>query len=161
MRLLLCSRFPLPCTVALCSMVVWALSGISQTFAQSAPRVIIPSATRSNVPSRQVAPAGRTLYPWKLHINSTTFWVGEQPTQNNPVPNHISSWDLQWARNFGGYDDPDPNRRIASHSTGEFRPKNFVPKLNPFYIALPYNVQRPAVSYHGSIAPPTAKINQH
>ncbi len=139
MRLLLCSKFPALGTVALCSMVALALSGISQTFGQSAPRVIIPSANRSNVPSRQVAPAERSLYPWKLHITSTTFWVGEQPTQNNPVPNHISSWDLQWARNFGGYDDPDPSRRVASHSTGEFRPKNFVPKLNPFYIALPYN----------------------
>lgn len=42
-------------------------------------------------------------------------------------------------QNFGGYDNPDPKQRIANHTTGEFRPKAFVPQLNPFYIALPYN----------------------
>src|SRR5688572_19018094 len=25
-------------------------------------------------------------YPWKKNIVTTTFWVGEQPTKNNPVP---------------------------------------------------------------------------
>lgn len=51
----------------------------------------------------------------------------------------MSSWDMKWAINYGGYDDPNPTARIANHETGEFRPKSFVPKLNPFYIALPYN----------------------
>ena len=83
--------------------------------------------------------ATRTLYPWKTFITCTVFWVGEQPTQNNPVPNCRSSWDMDWMQNFGGYDDPDPKRRIADHARGEFRPKAFVPKLNPFYVALPYN----------------------
>ena len=36
-------------------------------------------------------------------------------------------------------DDPEPSNRLANHETGEFRPKTFVPKLNPFYVALPYN----------------------
>jgi|Laugrefabdmm15dn_1035133.scaffolds.fasta_scaffold10309_3 hypothetical protein len=139
MRQIFCLKHPSICIVALCTMLQWAVSGYCQSYAQTSPRVIIPSATRSNVPSRQSAPAVHSIYPWKLYITSTTFWVGEQPTQNNLVPNHISSWDLQWANNFGGYDDPDPIRRVASHSTGEFRPKNFIPKLNPFYIALPYN----------------------
>jgi hypothetical protein len=109
------------------------------------PRVVIPSGTRIVSPTTSAAarattaPAQSTLYPWKLNITSTAFWIGEQPAQNNPVPNHVSSWDLNWQANYGGYDDPDPMKRIASHSTGEFRPKHFVPKLNPFYIALPYN----------------------
>ncbi len=76
---------------------------------------------------------GFSRYPWKIGIVTTVFWVGEQPTQNNPVPNHKSSWDTQWARNFGGYDDPDiRNRR-------NFLPARFTPRQNPFYIALPYN----------------------
>ena len=33
-------------------------------------------------------------YPWKNNIITTVFWVGEQPTKNNPVPNCKSSWDV-------------------------------------------------------------------
>jgi hypothetical protein len=62
------------------------------------------------------------------------FWVGEQPTENNPTPNHMSSWDTEWMKNFGGYDDPDRANR-----TDNFTPIGFTPKQNPFYIALPYN----------------------
>lgn len=87
------------------------------------PRVFTPTRSMSAQP----------IYPWKRNIMATVFWAGEQPTQNNPTPNCASSWDMKWSRNFGGYDNPNPK-----HRTG-YRPKGFVPKLNPFYIALPYN----------------------
>jgi hypothetical protein len=103
------------------------------------PRVMVPTGSAQYQPSRSAAPATRILYPWKTRITCTIFWIGERPTENNPTPNCKSSWDQQWAINFGGYDDPDPANRIANHSTGEFRPKGFIPKLNPFYVALPYN----------------------
>ena len=127
-------------------MAVWLLPWLSQAQnSTGGPRVVIPSGM-GLVPSRgatnqarPAAPVERTLYPWKLNIACTTFWVGEKPTQNNPVPNNVSSWDTNWVANFGGIDDPEPGKRVASHSTGDFRPRNFVPKLNPFYIALPYN----------------------
>ncbi|QTN34301.1 hypothetical protein HZ994_02880 [Akkermansiaceae bacterium] len=90
-------------------------------------------------PPRPVTPSSRALYPWKTYITATIFWCGEQPTARNPTPNCKSSWDTRWAENFGGYDNPDPEKRIANHATGEFRPKDFIPKLNPFYVALPYN----------------------
>lgn len=105
----------------------------------SAPRVVIPTGSRPMTPARPVSPASRALYPWKTYVTATIFWCGEQPTARNPTPNTKSSWDQSWASNFGGYDDPDPAARIANHTTGDFRPKNFIPKLNPFYIALPYN----------------------
>ncbi len=105
-------------------------------------------------PVRPVSPATRILYPWKTHITCTVFWVGETPTARNPTPNHKSSWDQQWAINFGGFDDPEPENRIASHSTGDFRPKAFVPKLNPFYIALPYN----DVEGYGRHKPEAARV---
>lgn len=73
-------------------------------------------------------------YPWKKDIVTTTFWIGEKPAPNNPVPNHKSSWDANWAQNYGGTDTPDRNSR-----TSEFIPSDFVPRQNPFYIALPYN----------------------
>ncbi len=75
-----------------------------------------------------------TKYPWKTNIVGTIFWVGEEPTENNPVPNTSSSWDPRWMTTFGGFDDPDITARAAG-----YRPAGFVPKQNPFYIALPYN----------------------
>lgn len=83
----------------------------------------------------QVDPPPRQAdrYPWKKSIVTTTFWVGEMPTKNNPVPNHMSSWDEKWAKNFGGYDDPNPKRRA------NYMPAKFTPQQNPFYVALPYN----------------------
>ena len=78
-------------------------------------------------------PAGFNRYPWRIEIVATVFWVGERPTENNPVPNTISSWDARWAARFGGYDNPDPAARK------NFAPRDFVPLQNPFYVALPYN----------------------
>jgi len=105
------------------------------------PKVVVPTGSRPVYQNRPAAPQPSVTapYPWRTHVTSTIFWIGEQPTQNNPTPNCKSSWDQSWAINFGGYDNPDPAARIANHSTGDFRPKNFIPKLNPFYVALPYN----------------------
>ena len=88
------------------------------------PHVIIPT-------TGAITTAGR--YPWKTNIVTTVFWVGETPTSNNPTPNRSSSWDANWQRNFGGFDTPDPARRR------NYAPANFIPQLNPFYVALPYN----------------------
>lgn len=108
----------------------------AQTSSPTMPRVVVPA---SGQQPRRPATDSRILYPWKTYITCSIFWIGEQPTANNPVPNCKSSWDTQWMKNFGGYDDPDPAKRIADHLNGDFRPKAFIPKLNPFYVALPYN----------------------
>jgi len=71
--------------------------------------------------------------PWKIGIVTTIFWIGERPTPNNPVPNDCSSWDPNWLSNYGGYDDPN------SKSRKDFIPTSFLPRQNPFYVALPYN----------------------
>jgi len=72
-------------------------------------------------------------FPWKQNIVTTVFWIGEEPTANNPVPNRSSSWDRQWTKSYGGFDDPSPGRR------SNFIPVKFTPRQNPFYCALPYN----------------------
>jgi hypothetical protein len=72
-------------------------------------------------------------YPWKRNIVTTVFWIGEQPSGNNPVPNRTSSWDKNWTKNYGGFDDPNPARR------SNYIPVKFTPRQNPFYCALPYN----------------------
>jgi len=83
---------------------------------------------RSFVPQKDQA-----QFPWKKDIVTTVFWIGENPSGNNPVPNHSSSWDAAWARNYGGYDDPNPSHRH------DYIPVKFTPRQNPFYCALPYN----------------------
>ena len=80
---------------------------------------------------RKLSPA--RLYPWKTNIATTIFWIGERPRGNNPVPNRTSSWDKQWMRNYGGFDDPNPAHR------SNYIPVKFTPRQNPFYCALPYN----------------------
>jgi hypothetical protein len=72
-------------------------------------------------------------YPWHTQIVTTVFWIGETPSGNNPVPNRSSAWDSNWARNFGGSDRPEASARKG------FIPANFVPRQNPFYLALPFN----------------------
>jgi hypothetical protein len=72
-------------------------------------------------------------YPWKTNIVTTIFWIGEKPSENNPVPNRASSWDKEWTKNYGGMDDPAPAHR------SNYMPVKFTPGLNPFYCALPYN----------------------
>jgi len=76
----------------------------------------------------------QSRYAWKRQIVTTTFWIGEHPSHNNPVPNHASCWDPNWAQNYGGTDAPDTAARTA-----EYIPASFVPGQNPFYVALPYN----------------------
>ncbi|MFZ4775597.1 MAG: hypothetical protein ACOYM3_09555 [Terrimicrobiaceae bacterium] len=73
-------------------------------------------------------------YLWKEAIVTTTFWIGERPTENNPVPNHKSCWDTRWAANYGGTDSPKRSDRLST-----FIPRDFTPRQNPFYVALPYN----------------------
>jgi hypothetical protein len=64
---------------------------------------------------------------------TTVFWIGEQPGGHNLVPNCTSAWDKQWAKSYGGFDDPNPAQRR------NYIPVKFTPRQNPFYCALPYN----------------------
>ena len=90
------------------------------------PQVFVPSTSAS-------VPRFTSRSPWKENIVTTVFWIGEQPTRNNPTPNHASCWDPLWASNYGGYDNPEPAHRR------NYIPAAFTPRQNPFYCALPYN----------------------
>jgi hypothetical protein len=130
------------------------LSSVSAFFSPSAPAQTAPTKVKlskkqnrlSDDKMLQVDPIGFTptdlslsskkkedRYPWKKDIVTTVFWIGENPSGNNPVPNHSSSWDKAWARSYGGYDDPKPSHR------SDYIPVDFTPRQNPFYCALPYN----------------------
>jgi len=82
---------------------------------------------------RDVYVEERLASPWRRDITATIFWVGEEPTENNPTPNDKSAWDGDWVGTFGGVDYPEPERRAG------FVPRAFIPRQNPFYVALPYN----------------------
>ena len=92
---------------------------------------------RQNFPDPKKQPQARRpgAYPWHFDITATYFYIGEQATKNNPVPNTASSWDSAWDDNYGGFDDPNP----ANRDPRTYAPLGFTPQLNPFYIALPYN----------------------
>ena len=89
------------------------------------PQVVIPTT------SRTMGVSGK--YPWKTRIVTTIFWIGEAAGGNNPVHNVSSSWDKNWQTSYGGYDNPNPAARRG------YIPANFIPRQNPFYVALPFN----------------------
>jgi len=110
-------------------------------------------ALRDNRPPPVSAPASPVIgfgkYPWHRNVMTTVFWIGERPTARNPVPNNRSAWDANWARNYGGYDNPDPRYRDPK----TYAPRGFVPRQNPFYIALPY-----CDVSHGNTKPEAKKV---
>ena len=101
----------------------YAMKLREQAMLKVEPQVFVPTSSRTST----------QRYPWKTNIVTTVFWIGELPTQNNPVPNTKSSWDANWRANYGGYDTPDPSQRR------NYVPVGFTPRQNPFYVALPYN----------------------
>ncbi len=101
----------------------YAMKLRAQALLKVEPQVFVPTTSRFS----------SSRFPWKTDIVTTIFWIGENPTANNPVPNHKSSWDPAWTENYGGYDNPEPARRH------DYIPIGFVPRQNPFYCALPYN----------------------
>jgi hypothetical protein len=147
---------PLPRLASLLCMLTLAGHGLGQTKPTAKPgaKVPLPAANTTKPAAASTGAKGAVgpiapmpkfytptklrevdpKYPWKEKIPTTVFWIGEMPTQNNPVPNHKSAWDVNWQANFGGYDDPNPANR-----SWDFAPKGFTPKQNPFYVALPFN----------------------
>ena len=101
----------------------YAMKLREQALLKVEPQVFIPTSSRPAI----------QRYPWKTNIVTTVFWIGEQAGGNNPVPNYRSAWDFNWTSNYGGYDNPDASARR------NYIPVAFIPKLNPFYCALPYN----------------------
>jgi hypothetical protein len=93
-----------------------------------------PEAIKDKPLTRKSSESRRSVrYPWKTNIVTTIFWIGEQPGGHNLMPNRTSSWDKQWTKNYGGFDDPNPACRKNC------LPVKFTPRQNPFYCALPYN----------------------
>jgi len=77
-----------------------------------------------------------TTTPLGLYVTkqatATVFWVGESASEENEfISNDMSAWDSSWEMHYGGYDDP-------TDRCG-YLPCTFIPKENPFYVALPYN----------------------
>ncbi len=115
----------------------YAMKLREQAMLKVEPQVFVPTSSRTST----------LRYPWKTNIVSTVFWIGEVPTENNPVPNTKSSWDANWVGSYGGFDTPDPSNRR------NYIPVNFTPRQNPFYVALPYNDVT-----HGQFKPEAALV---
>lgn len=115
----------------------YAMKLREQALMKVEPQVYVPTASRTS----------SAKYPWKTRIVTTVFWIGEQPSANNPVPNVKSSWDANWTSNYGGFDTPEASQRK------NYIPVSFVPRQNPFYCALPYNDVT-----HGQFKPEAALV---
>ena len=120
---------PLPTYKSSADFARYAMKLREESILRLEPQVIVPTESHAGG-------AGRGLYPWKLNIVTTVFWVGESAGQNNPVHNYSSCWDLNWWRTYGGIDGPDGRRKLEDGGTV---PAGFIPQQNPFYFALPYN----------------------
>src|SRR5260370_7608853 len=57
---------------------------------------------------RSARPSPGEPYPWKRQIVTTVFWIGEKPSENNPVPHRSSSLDKEWSKTSGGSDHTNP-----------------------------------------------------
>jgi hypothetical protein len=86
------------------------ISSITSFFTHSAPAKILPDQEKMSkksdrtsddsfsmlptgtvfVSAREEPPRHAERYPWKKEIVTTVFWIGEQPSGNNPVPNRSS-----------------------------------------------------------------------
>lgn len=90
--------------------------------------VVTIATTTAAVAREVVTPPERG---WKRGI-ATVFWVGEGATDDNGyISNSASAWDTRWQEHYGGIDSPE-NRCGYQSCT-------FVPRENPFYVALPYS----------------------
>ena len=85
----------------------------------------------SSEDTKATTPSSRD-YPLHRDVTVTIFWIGESAgEENGNISNVASAWDEKWQARYGGEDSPD--RRDG------YFPEGFVPKENPFYVALPYN----------------------
>ncbi len=77
-------------------------------------------------------PMSSNIYPLHSRIFATLFWIGEKATIDNSfTSNDASEWDDFWPQHYGGVDSPS--------ARNGYYPNSFIPKENPFYIALPYD----------------------
>src|SRR5207244_12762578 len=88
-------------------------------------RVRVDSLTFAPSRLRSAPPSPGEPYPWRCQIVTTIFWIGEKPSENNPVPNLSSSWDKERSKSYGGLDDPNPAREQ------DYTPLTCPPRHNP------------------------------
>ena len=73
------------------------------------------------------------MYPWKSGIITTMFWIGEGGSNISSTDNIKSSWDEDWRVE-------EPRQQIAPNDRNGYALGGIMPpRVNPFYIALPFN----------------------
>lgn len=86
-------------------------------------------------------------YPYKADIVTTCFWVGEGTCGYGTTDNTKSAWDVHWVESFGGVDHPAERTANSGQPGAISLPAKFVPRQNPYYVALPFNdIKFPSVA---------------
>lgn len=116
--------------------LLWGLLALAAFFVMSTAGLAPGTPPQEkNAPPSPAQPAftpQHRVYPAHTNIVATMFYIGEPGSgENGFISNSASTWDVQWQDHYGGIDDP--SRRNG------WLPRDFTPKQNPFYVALPYS----------------------
>ncbi len=116
------SRTGLLLTVVFCLLTLFVVSGevgvVPATKDAIATPTALPRVFKPAVPRQ-----AESRFPWKTDIKAGVTVIGK-----------ATAWDAEWRSNYGGPDPLDSKSRTVGYC-----PADFIPKLNPFYVALPYN----------------------
>ena len=114
--------------VLLASLLFLAIACRSSTLMEREARTL--HARRAPRPWNDRSP--RTEYYLHKKIKTTYFYIGQKNrAQAGFLNNGSSAWTGDWVGAYGGTD--------LSHNRRGFFPRDFRPKENPFYCALPFN----------------------
>jgi hypothetical protein len=99
------------------------------------PASPVPEITTAPSPAPSETPmsAEGSRYFWHHDIVASVFWIGEEAGPDNDyISNESTAWVSDSVSSFGGIDTPD-----TRNPDNPYHPAGFVPRENPFYIALP------------------------
>jgi hypothetical protein len=90
----------------------------------SASTAVIDAALNNDLYVQRLSVGPRNVYPWKVGIPISLFWIGKDEKTG-------SAWDANWLKENGGVDSPTDRNGFASAGHPS--------RVNPFYVALPFN----------------------
>jgi len=116
--------------VAALTVWIWASKGPSPDPGEPSGEFAEPSGTPRS-------------YPWHTDIVAATFWVGEVLDPNaSDGSQRVSTYDSDWLDRYGGCDGiwrEAKCRTEQRHAENDYWPSRTEPKMNPFYLDLPYD----------------------
>jgi hypothetical protein len=118
-----------------------------------------PSPTPIGPSNLDAPPAEPRRYPVHTGIVATTFWVGEIFDANAEDGSQmLSTYDSEWFANYGGCDGDATSGSCETEprtAANDFFPLSMTPRLNPFYLDLPFDDVNDSAAFarRGAVVP--------